>query len=567
MINTELTRVMEMDCMKNIKAVTCALLAFSLFNMSAYADTRISLSGNNVTVSVDGGADTWGSLVVLKSGDAYENENIITMKQAQGDAEGKLVFDFSISDEPGAEMVNAKYDLRIKTGSDDVRIEEMYYATLNDREELAKALRDAATASELTDIIENEENEIVLRALGFDFEKYAVIKSDSDDKKEFADIFIGSVDEDTADSEQTADVLNKSLLIELINIGSSEDDKYIKELKLSFEKVEYDDIKDEKLKSFITDYINSNGKYSGVDEAADAYECANVLYIINNTRFSAIEKTLKKYEDILGITSESEYEDYLDAKNKSDVNEAIAKALKASPAESVDDLLSVIEKATDKNSGKTGGGSSGGGGGGGSSSGNVKPSSPTSVTPFVSTEKKKMFSDIDNVPWAEEAINTLSEKGIVIGDENGNFNPDNTVKREEFVKMLVVAANLYNEEASCNFEDIIPGAWYYSYVSSAYNKGLVKGVSEYEFGIGSNITRQDLAVMCHRAAKNVKEIKAVRDKVAFADESNISDYAREAVEALYRASVINGVGENEFAPLSAATRAQAAVIIYNLFVK
>ena len=184
---------MEMDCMKNIKAVTCALLAFSLFNMSAYADTRISLSGNNVTVSVDGGADTWGSLVVLKSGDAYENENIITMKQAQGDAEGKLVFDFSISDEPGAEMVNAKYDLRIKTGSDDVRIEEMYYATLNDREELAKALRDAATASELTDIIENEENEIVLRALGFDFEKYAVIKSDSDDKKEFADIFIGVI--------------------------------------------------------------------------------------------------------------------------------------------------------------------------------------------------------------------------------------------------------------------------------------------------------------------------------------------------------------------------------------
>ncbi len=553
--------------MKKMKIVTCALLAFSLFNMSAYADTRISLSGNNVTVSVDGSANTWGSLVVLKSGDAYDNENIITMKQAQGDAEGKLVFDFSISDEPGAEKVNAKYDLRIKNGSEDVITEEMYYATLDDREELAKTLRDAASASELTDIIENEENEIVLRALGFDFEKYAVIKSDSNDKKEFADIFIGSVDEDMTDSEQTADVLNKSLLIELINIGSSEDDEYIKELNLSFEKVEYDDIKDEKLKSFITDYINSNVKYSGVDELADAYECANVLYIINNTRFSSIEKTLKKYEDILGIASESEYEDYLDAKNKSDVNETIAKALKASPAESVDDLLSVIEKATDKNSGKTGGGSSGGGGGGGSSSGSVKPSSPTSVTPFVSTEKKQKFSDIDNVPWAEEAINTLSEKGIVIGDENGNFNPDNTVKREEFVKMLVVAANLYNEEASCNFEDIIPGAWYYSYVSSAYNKGLVKGVSEYEFGIGSNITRQDLSVMCYRAAKNVKEIKAVRDKVAFSDESNISDYAREAVDVLYRASVINGVGENEFAPLSAATRAQAAVIIYNLFVK
>ena len=179
--------------MKNIKTVTCALLAFSLFNMSAYADATVSLTGNNVTVSVDGTANVWGSLVVLKSGDAYDNENIITMKQAQGDADGKLFFEFSISDEPGADKVNAKYDLRIKNGSDDVRIEEMYYATVNDREEIAKSLREADTASELIDIIENEENEIVLRAMGFDFEKYAVIKSDSDDKKEFADIFPAKV--------------------------------------------------------------------------------------------------------------------------------------------------------------------------------------------------------------------------------------------------------------------------------------------------------------------------------------------------------------------------------------
>ena len=53
-------------------------------------------------------------------------------------------------------------------------------------------------------------------------------------------------------------------------------------------------------------------------------------------------------------------------------------------------------------------------------------------------------------------------------------------------------------------------------------------------------------------------------KKTFADENEISDYAKEAVNALYNNGLINGIDGSRFAPANHATRAEAAKIIYNL---
>ena len=42
------------------------------------------------------------------------------------------------------------------------------------------------------------------------------------------------------------------------------------------------------------------------------------------------------------------------------------------------------------------------------------------------------------------------------------------------------------------------------------------------------------------------------------------DYALDAVAALYKMGIVNGVSETEFAPLDGATRAQAAKIVYGV---
>ena len=61
-------------------------------------------------------------------------------------------------------------------------------------------------------------------------------------------------------------------------------------------------------------------------------------------------------------------------------------------------------------------------------------------------------------------------------------------------------------------------------------------------------------------SNNVQLIKAQTE--AFADDEQISDYAKEAVYALAGAGIINGVGDNHFQPQGNATRAQSAKVIF-----
>ena len=80
------------------------------------------------------------------------------------------------------------------------------------------------------------------------------------------------------------------------------------------------------------------------------------------------------------------------------------------------------------------------------------------------------------------------------------------------------------------------------------------------FGVGRNITRQDIAVILYRIAEDSLDVK--NEEFRFDDDVMIADYARTAVYALREAGVINGVTDMEFAPQKDATRAETAVVLY-----
>lgn len=68
----------------------------------------------------------------------------------------------------------------------------------------------------------------------------------------------------------------------------------------------------------------------------------------------------------------------------------------------------------------------------------------------------------------------------------------------------------------------------------------------------------------YNAAKKLGiSLKKVRDAAEFADSSDISEYALEAVTALYEAGIVNGYGDS-ISPLQSATRAEAAKMIYEI---
>lgn len=207
---------------------------------------------------------------------------------------------------------------------------------------------------------------------------------------------------------------------------------------------------------------------------------------------------------------------------------------------------------------------------GGSYSGGGSSSLGTSVPMTgVTTQDKSVFKDIAGVDWARESILALYQKGIVSGMTANTFAPDDNVTREQFTKMLIAAFELYDANAECDFDDADAEAWYYRYIASAVSQGIVFGISEDDFGVGENITREDMAVLAYRALV-AKGNKVVYDKSqisTFTDDAEISEYAREAVYAMRGNGIMLGRGNNEFQPKAFATRAEAAKIIYSIMAK
>jgi len=198
-------------------------------------------------------------------------------------------------------------------------------------------------------------------------------------------------------------------------------------------------------------------------------------------------------------------------------------------------------------------------------SGPSGPSSSITVTPVAPVvPEKDLFNDLGGVEWAKEAINALAKDGIVNGVAAGRFAPNDVLTREQFVKILVGALDI-KAAGNAPFADVIASEWYANFVAIAYNSGIVNGVDANNFGVGQSLTREQLCTMVYRAIKATgTELKMVNSSAAFADSAEISDWAKEAVDYLYRAGVVNGVGANKFDPQGTTTRAMGAKVIYGV---
>lgn len=287
------------------------------------------------------------------------------------------------------------------------------------------------------------------------------------------------------------------------------------------------------------------------DGIVSAFDGAVLVSVINGSDWGTGREALSYYADKGLLSIESKYlesgsEVYKRLKNEAVLNyKEIPEKLKAAYKE------------------VNSGGSSGGGSGssGGVSAGKVNRVSATGGNGEAAASTS--FNDLGEAEWARTAIEALAEKKIISGRGNGSFAPNETVTRAEFAKMIVGALALTDETAEAEFDDLPKSAWYYRAVASAKKAGLVNGISETEFGAEMPIKRCDMAVIVLRAAR-LANIQTNGDRVEFSDADSIPEYARDAVESLSAAGIVNGMGDGTFSPSATVTRAQAAQIIYSL---
>ena len=98
-----------------------------------------------------------------------------------------------------------------------------------------------------------------------------------------------------------------------------------------------------------------------------------------------------------------------------------------------------------------------------------------------------------------EAIEVLEAVGIMIGDENGNFNPDQNVTRNE---MAVVMANLMEYNVA-SYKDTSPftdvPSWAEPYVAACWTNGITAGYSDTIYGGSDTVTTAQAALMLMKA--------------------------------------------------------------------
>ena len=179
----------------------------------------------------------------------------------------------------------------------------------------------------------------------------------------------------------------------------------------------------------------------------------------------------------------------------------------------------------------------------------------------------KTFSDIKNYKYKSE-IEALAQRDIINGMTENTFAPDSTMTRAEFATITVRALGL-EAKGKDIFSDVKKTDWYYGFVGTAYDYGIIKGVSEKYFNPNGTITREGAAVMVKRSAKILGIDKqynesAVRNVLSqFTDYKSVSTWATEGLAFCYDKEILDD-SAIKIQPKEAVKRGEIAYMLYNL---
>lgn len=532
--------------------------------VSAYASEEIKANIDLATVEVNvsgtlSSTDEEVELTLVSLKSEYDIEDLSGVEfdsavnyiaYVKTDADGTYSYKYKMKGSLGDyQLYVIRRDTQEVFSADDT----VFFCTKEELEEISKEFNEALDKNEIEKLIEKY-NEIFL-------------SNSSEQAKSIADYIWKFKDTNGEYKDYTAlqKAYKEALLIEKIQKAATTDeisvllDENEDILNLSslpcydaYENVMDDNGRKAVLESFLNfdaDFISEYVKMFN-----DKTILAAVKYMPN---WSNINKLLTENRDSLTKLNYSSYEG-LSKENRIKVDKEIV----GNEYTSLNKLCDAVNEAVyDVAHPKKDAGGSGKTSGGSGQRITVNTPSTQVLETTVDRNNTKIFNDIENVSWAEEAITNLYKKGIVNGKAVRVFEPNAFVTREEFVKMIVIAMDIVDNSKEISFEDTSKDAWYYDYIKKAYSSGIINGINDNSFGIGYQISRQDMAVILCRALEKNAELTAGEE--TFADAEEIASYATECVSKLTNAKIINGMENGSFAPNANATRAQAVVMLYN----
>lgn len=158
--------------------------------------------------------------------------------------------------------------------------------------------------------------------------------------------------------------------------------------------------------------------------------------------------------------------------------------------------------------------------------------------------------------WAEKTLDEWQDEGLIDGYGDGSFQPNGTMTRAEFAK-LVNRTMGFTAESEISFSDVTERDWFHAEVARAVAAGYAQG-SGGLFRPNQPVTRAEAATMLARAAG----LAANEERAdAFADAASIPTWARGSVGAAAEAGYMTGYPNGAFGALGSITRAEAVVTL------
>lgn len=540
-----------------LKWLVPVILLTAVSKAQAVSNVNTQLDIAESVVIVSGNANAGENVCVDiyaedKTYDDFKNNQaedvLVYRRQIKADGNGEFLLRAAIKQGAG------KYAFRVIAQSDNEAFDGVLAYTTKSEFDKAVSLLNNADETDIEALVKENKT-----ALGWNSDLYDEVSQSAVSQR-----ILKSIRKDKLDiqnPQEVVKVFDKAVMLEAIaenkNVDMKKAAEYF-ELDKSFCSVWANKFSEKDINDIYSQMQNHN--YADEDEFVKRYEEKVFLMSVEKLNgYENIEKMTEDYQKHYDIGINTSLYNSLSTADKKRVNSYVL----GKEYESYSKFAQAYNAQMKNNNQSGGTGGNGGGGGGERKTSGENLNLSVVVKENENNNNKKTFKDIDDCEWAHEAIYALFDKGIISGMDENNFAPNEYVTREQFVKMIVCAYGLLDNDAEADFSDVAKDNWSYCYVASAFRAGIIKGIDEENFGYGKSITREDAAVIVDRVMTKGEDTNAP----LFDDNSSIADYASEAVYRLVGKKVINGMGNNMFAPKNNCRRCEAAQIIYNMLVK
>lgn len=186
----------------------------------------------------------------------------------------------------------------------------------------------------------------------------------------------------------------------------------------------------------------------------------------------------------------------------------------------------------------------------------------STFTSSACAEADISFSDVKKGDWFYSNVIKMADLGILNGYLDGTFKPDNTLKFEEFIKMLITATEKEKIE-------VLQGEnWYQNYIDIALEKNYI--TNDMTKLIGANVDRKAMAEIIYNfMTSSGEDMDKLNEKEMAFLADKFSDLKASNIKTLYIAymGIINGYPDKTFKPGNSLKRCEATTVILRIIDK